>query len=68
MTGLRYVSLLLATVSAILLGVGVTWYAILRQPLFLIVQSWVITFNVRLLILNLCVLIMAVLAYKLVHT
>jgi len=68
MTGLHYASLFVGVVAGILFVVGVTWYATHRHPLFVIVQSWVVDFDLKFLALNLCVLILAVLAYKLVHT
>jgi hypothetical protein len=67
MTGLHYASLLLGTISGIVFAFGVVWYLIHHQPLFLIVQSWVITFNMKFLVLNLCVLMLAVLTYSWVH-
>jgi len=68
MTGLHYASLFVGIVAGILFVAGVTCYAIRRQPLFVIIQSWVIDFDLKFLALNLCVLMLAVLAYKLVHT
>jgi hypothetical protein len=65
MTGVHYALLLAGTVSGILFAVGVTWYLIHRQPLFVIVQSRVVTFDMKFLGLNLCVLILAVLACRL---
>jgi hypothetical protein len=67
MTGLQYGSLLVGTVSGIVFAVGVAWYVIRHQPLFVIVQSWVIIFNMKFLVLNLCVLLLAVLAHNCVH-
>ena len=67
MMGLRYASLFVGIVAGILFVVGVTYYAIRRQPLFVVVQSWVIDFDLKFLALTLCVLILAVLAYKLIH-
>ena len=67
MTVLHYVSLLVGTIAGILFVAGVTCYAIRRQPLFVIIQSWVVDFDLKFLALNLCVLILALLAYRWAH-
>jgi hypothetical protein len=67
MIGLQYASLFVGTISGVVFTVGAAWYAVNHQPLFVILQSRIITFGMKFLVLDLCVLILALLGYNWAH-